>query len=89
MKQTTLPRTLALILLIVSLAMLIPIGTAVAGLLRGENVPSAAWVTPIVILATGLALMYLLARKVIGAQLYTAALALWLLAAGYFFFLSR
>ena len=67
--------------------MLIPIGSAVIGLMRGEAVASSAWAVPLVILATGLALMSFLPRmQSYGAQLYVAAFALWLLAAGYFFF---
>src|SRR5687767_10922653 len=87
MRETTVPRALATILLIVSLTMLIPIGGAVMGLMRGEPVASSAWAVPLVILATGLALMSFLPRmQSYGAQLYVAAFALWLLAAGYFFF---
>jgi ABC-type multidrug transport system permease subunit len=87
MRETTVPRALATILLIVSLAMLIPIASAVLGLMRGEAVASSAWAVPLVILATGLALMSFLPRmQSYGAQLYVAAFALWLLAAGYFFF---
>jgi hypothetical protein len=87
MKETTLPRALATVLLLVSLAMLIPIGAAVMGLMRGEAVASSAWTTPLVILATGLALMSFLPRmQASGSQLYVAAFALWLLAAGYFLF---
>ncbi len=87
MRETTIPRTLATILLIVSLVMLIPIGSAVMGLMRGEAVASSAWAIPLVILATGLALMSFLPRmQASGSQLYVAAFALWLLAAGYFFF---
>jgi len=86
MRETTVPRTLATILLIVSLTMLIPIGNAVMGLMRGDAVPSSAWAIPLVILATGLALMSFLPRmQSYGAHLYVAAFALWLLAAGYFF----
>lgn len=87
MKETTIPRALATVLLLVSLAMLIPIGAAVMGLMRGEAVASSAWTIPLVILATGLALMSFLPRmQSSGSQLYVAAFALWLLAAGYFLF---
>lgn len=81
-----LPRTLAAILLLVSLAMLVPLAFAVTGMLRGETIASSAWLFPLVILATGTALIYLLARKSVGLQLYAAAFALWMLAAGYFLF---
>ena len=87
MRETTIPRALATIVLLVSLAMLIPIGAAVMGLVRGDEVASATWAIPMVILATGLALMSFLPRmQAFGSPLYGAALALWLLAAGYFFF---
>ena len=85
MKETTIPRALATVLLLVSLAMLIPLGGAVMGLMRGEPVASSAWTIPLVILATGLALMSFLPRmQSSGTHLYVAAFALWLLAAGYF-----
>ena len=87
MRETTIPRALATILLVVSLVMLIPLGTAVLGLMRGEAVASSTWAVPLVILATGLALMSVLRKlQTFGSQLYLAAFALWLLAAGYFFF---
>jgi hypothetical protein len=86
MRETTLPRTLATIVMIVSLAMLIPIGSAVLSLVRGQPVASSAWAIPLVILATGLALMSFLPRMSTSWHLFVAAFALWLLAAGYFFF---
>ena len=86
MRETTVPRALATILLIVSLVMLIPIVSAVLGLMRGEAVASSTWAIPLVILATGLVLMSFLPRmQSFGSQLYLSAFALWLLAAGYFF----
>lgn len=89
MKPTTIPRTLATIVLIGSLLMLVPLGAAVAGMLRGEAVASSAWMIPLAILATGLALMTFLPRmQSLGSQLYVAAFALWVLAAGYLFFKS-
>jgi hypothetical protein len=87
MRETTIPRALATIVLLVSMAMLIPLGGAVIELMRGDAVASSAWAIPLVILATGLALMSFLPRmQAFGTPLYGAALALWLLAAGYFFF---
>jgi hypothetical protein len=83
-----LPRILATLLLLVSLAMLIPLGFAVAELLRGEPVASSTWLFPLTILATGSALIYLLARKAVSLQMFVAALALWLLVAGYYLFTS-
>ena len=90
MRETTVPRTLAAIVLLLSLAMLIPLGGAVATMLRGQPVAPAAWSVPLVILATGLALMSFLPRiHSVGSTLYLSAFALWILAAGYFFFISR
>ena len=90
MRETTVPRTLATILLLVSLAMLIPLGAAVRTMLRGEPVAASAWSIPLVILATGLALISFLPRmQAVGSTLYRSAFALWLLAAGYFFFSVR
>ncbi|HYR29343.1 MAG TPA: hypothetical protein VEU30_12810 [Thermoanaerobaculia bacterium] len=87
MKATTIPRILATIVLLGSLAMLVPLTSSVGGLLRGEEVASSAWVIPIVILATGFALISFLPRMTtFGSQLYLAALALWIVAAGYYFF---
>ena len=87
MREHTVPRTLATILLMVSVVMIVPLGSAVMSMMRGETVASSAWAVPLVILATGLALMSVLPRmQSYGAQLYVAAFALWLLAAGYFFF---
>lgn len=87
MRETTVPRTLATILLVVSLAMLIPIGSAVSGLMRGDPVAASAWSIPLILLATGLALISFLPRmETHGPQLYVAAFALWLVAAGYFLF---
>ena len=88
MTPNAIPRTLATILLLVSLIMLFPLGTAVAGMLRGESVASTAWTVPLVILATGFALISFLPKmQVFGTQLYLAAFALWILAAGYFLIL--
>lgn len=85
MRQTTIPRTLAVILLVISLTMLIPIGAAVSQMLRGNSVASSAWTIPLVILATGFALISFLPRmQTFGTQVYLLAFALWILAAGYF-----
>ncbi len=87
MRETTIPRTLATIVLVGSLAMLVPLGTAVASMWRGEQVASSSWSIPLVILATGFALISFLPRmQSFGSQLYLSAFALWILAAAYFFF---
>ena len=86
MKENALPRLFAALLLLVSLSMLVPLGMAVWRMLHDVPVTSASWAVPLVMLATGAALMYLTSRKVFGAQLFLVAMALWLLAAGYFFY---
>ena len=86
MRPNAIPRTLAAILLIVSLTMLFPIGAAVAGMLRGNPVASSAWSIPLIILATGFALISFLPKMQTYGQLYLSAFALWILAAGYFLF---
>ena len=87
MTETTVPRLLALVLLLGSLAMLVPLVRAVMAMAREEAVPVTAWAVPLVILATGSALSYVLSRRGVGLQLFIPAMALWLLAAGYFLFL--
>jgi len=90
MRETTVPRTLATILLIVSLAMLIPLIGAVSTMLHGQPVAPSKWSIPLIILATGLALISFLPRmQSLGTTLYLSAFALWILAAGYFFFIVR
>ena len=80
-----LPRLLATILLLISLAMLVPIGSAVIALAGGTPVPPAKWLIPLLILATGAIMTWMLSRKTIPMQLYIAAFALWVITAGYFF----
>jgi hypothetical protein len=84
--SNVLPRILATVLLLVSLAMIAPLGIAVAGLVRGQDVARSALFVPLIFLATGSALTWLLARKTLAQQLFLAALALWVLTAGYYFF---
>lgn len=86
MREPGAPRLLAIILLLVSLAMLVPLWSSVAAMLRGEAVSTASWMVPIVILATGAALTFLLSKRAVTLQLFLPAMALWLTAAGYFFF---
>ncbi|HET7436377.1 MAG TPA: hypothetical protein VFN10_16825 [Thermoanaerobaculia bacterium] len=85
MNETVLPRILALILLVVSLAMLVPLGFAVASLMRGHPASHASWLIPLVFLGTGSALTVVLAKHPAGFRLYAAAFALWLVTAGYYF----
>lgn len=83
---TVLPRLLAALLLLVSLAMVIPLSMAVAGMFRGQEVPGSALAIPLVFLGTGCILTWLLARRTLNHQLFIMAFALWLVAAGYYFF---
>lgn len=80
-----LPRLLATILLIVSLVMLVPIGSAVMTMAGGAHVPPAKWLVPILILGTGAIMTWMLTRRMVPMQLYIAAFALWVITAGYFF----
>ena len=80
-----LPKILALLLMLISIAMFAPIGASVINIASGQPVPAFRWIVPIVILATGALLTSLLARKPASLNLYLAACALWVVTAGYFF----
>jgi hypothetical protein len=82
-----LPRLLSIILLVISLAMLVPIGSTVLAIAGGAPVPPAKWLVPLLILGTGAVMTWMLTRKTIPMQLYIAAFALWVITAGYFFVL--
>jgi hypothetical protein len=76
-------RVFATILLIVSLAMFGILVRIALGLASGQEVQPRTWMFPLVILATGAALMSFL-RKPVSMQVYVLALALWLLTTGYY-----
>ena len=80
-----LTRILATILMLISIAMLAPIGAAVIGIAGGADVPAWRWIVPLVILATGAMLTSVLVRRPAPIHLYLAACALWIVTAGYFF----
>ncbi|GAC1396163.1 MAG: hypothetical protein NVSMB68_12960 [Thermoanaerobaculia bacterium] len=80
-----LPRALAIILVVISVAMLAPIGAAVIDMAAGAHVPAARWLVPLAILGTGAIMIWLLTRKSVSLQLYIIAFALWVLTAYYFF----
>ena len=84
-----LPRALSIILLVISLAMLVPLGFAVAAIARGTAVPAARWYVPLAIMATASVMMWLLTRKAVSLQLYLMAFSLWLVTAGYFFYVTE
>jgi hypothetical protein len=82
--QHLFPRLLAAVVLVVSIAMIAPIGGAVITLLRGGAVRTELWLAPLLIMATGLALLVVLARPGVALRLYVTAFTLWLVTAGYF-----
>jgi hypothetical protein len=81
--ETLLPRTLAVIVMLVSLSMLVPLAKAVIAVVHGAVPIIAMWLAPLLILATGLALLLTLGRRAV-VPLYLMALALWVITAGYF-----
>ena len=82
--ETLLPRTLAAVVLLISLSMLVPLGKAVIAVIHGATPIIAMWLAPLLILATGLALLIALGRRTVIAPLFLMALALWVMTAGYF-----
>jgi len=82
--ETLLPRTLAAIIALVSLSMLVPLAKAVMAVVHGLVPIIAMWLAPLLILATGLALLLALGRRAAVPPLYLMALALWVVTAGYF-----
>lgn len=82
--ETLLPRTLAIVLLVISLSMLVPLAKAVIAVIHGATPIVAMWLAPLLILATGLALLMALGRRTVIPPLYLMALALWVITAGYF-----
>jgi len=82
--ETLLPRTLAVIVLLISLSMLVPLTKAVLAVIHGATPILAMWLAPLLILATGLALLIVLGRRTLIPPLYLMALALWVITAGYF-----
>ena len=82
-REAFIPRLIAALLLLGSVAMIAPLGLAVIRMLRGDPVASAAWAIPLVILAFGSLLTWLLSRSPVSLRLYLAAFALWLITAAY------
>jgi hypothetical protein len=82
--ETLLPRTLAALVLLISLSMLVPLGKAVLAVIHGATPIIAMWLAPLLILATGLALLLALGRRTVIPPLFLMALALWVITAGYF-----
>ena len=83
-RDAFLARLIALFLLLGSVVMLAPVGLAVVQILRGEPVSTAAWLTPLVIMALGTLLTWVLSRSPGSLPLYIAAFALWLVTVVYY-----
>jgi len=81
--ETVLPRTLAIIVLLASLAMLVPLTRVILIVFRNGSVTPAMWLAPLLILATGLVLLVALGRRTSVPPLYLMAFALWVVTAGY------
>jgi hypothetical protein len=81
----SLPRFLAMILLLVSIAMVIPIGASAIRIVQGQKVDALALSVPMVIMAVAAFLTWLLSRKQMPISLFLMAFVLWLLTAGYYF----
>ena len=84
-EMRNLPRVLAIVLLLVSLAMIIPVGTSAARIFRGEPIDPLALAVPMIIMAVAAFLTWLLSRKSMPISLFLMAFVLWLLTAGYYF----
>lgn len=80
--ETVVPRVIALVLLLGSVSMVVPLAFAVVALVHGAAIPAIRWLFPLALLAVGSALTWLLSRKQIPLQLFLLAFALWLAAAG-------
>ena len=83
-RDALLARLIAIFLLLGSVLMLAPVGVAVIQLLRGGSVSTAAWLTPLVIMALGSLLTWVLSRSPSSLTLYLAAFALWLVTVAYY-----
>ena len=86
--DTFVPKLLSIILLLFSVALLWPLGSAVLAIASGSPVPPRHWLYPLLILGTGAIMTWMLTRKTIPMRLYVVAFALWVVTAGYFFSLS-
>lgn len=81
--ERVLPRILALLLLLGSTAMAIPLAATVTALFRGYDVAIGAWVFPLLVLGIGALLTSLLTRMQVPLRLYAVAVTLWIVTAGY------
>ncbi len=84
-----LAKLISIVLLVISLAMLIPLGLAVYRIAHGLAVPPAHWFVPLAILASAAVMMWMLTRKAVSLNLYLMAFSLWLVTAGYFFYVTQ
>lgn len=83
-RDAFLARLIAIFLLLGSVLMLAPVGLAVIRILRQEPVSTAAWLTPLVIMALGTILTFVLSRMQVSLPLYLAAFVLWLVTVVYY-----
>ncbi|MCU1347319.1 MAG: hypothetical protein JWO56_349 [Acidobacteria bacterium] len=83
--ENLLPRLIAAVVLLVSLAMFIPLVHAARTLFREGRAPAPLWLAPLMLLATGALLTHVLTRRLIPTRLVISAFALWIVTAGYFF----
>ena len=79
-----LPRVLAILILLVTLSMFVPLTFAVIQLVHGAHLPTQSWLFPLGIIAAGAALISILSLRQVPLQLYLFAFALWLLTAAYY-----
>jgi len=79
-----LPRVLAILILLVTLSMFVPLTFAIVQLVHGAHLPAQSWMFPLGIIAAGAVLISILSRKQVPLQLYVFAFALWLLTAAYY-----
>ncbi len=84
-----LAKLISIILLVISLAMLVPLGFTVYRIANGAAVPPAHWLVPLAILGSAAVMMWMLTRKAISLNLYLMAFSLWLVTAGYFFYVTE
>ena len=84
-----LPKLISIILLVISLAMLVPLGLSAYRMAHGVAVPAPHWIVPLAIMGTAAIMMWMLTRKSVSLNLYLMAFSLWLVTVGYFFYVTE
>jgi len=82
--ENLLPRLIAAVVLVVSLAMFVPLIHAALTLFRAGRAPRALWLAPLLLLGTGALLTHVLTRRQVSIPLVVSTFALWIVTAGYF-----